>query len=282
MNNKYFFVCVFGGALSFNCMASMRSLYIAATGMAAQEANVNTISNNIANVNTIGFKQSQTQIDDLSYQTIQEPGARSSSSTLYNVGVQVGSGARVSGTRKEFSVGAPQITNNPFDLMINGEGFFGIIMPNGEIRYTRDGSFNLDAQGSMVNKQGYKLFPGFTFPPTTSNVNISDSGKIEAFTKGQTEPAQVGQIPVFTMINPTGLKSIGSNLYQLSNSSGEAIQNVAGVQNAGAIMQGTLESSNVSPMTAMTDLIRAQRAYEMNSKVLSVGDQMLQTANNIK
>ena len=262
--------------------AMLKALHTAASGMAAQETNVNTISNNIANVNTTGFKRGRTEIDDLGYETIQEPGARSSATSQYNVGVQIGSGSRVSSIRKEFTVGSPQITNNPFDLMVNGEGFFGIIMPNGELKYTRDGSFNVDAQGTLVNKQGYKVYPGFNFPPNTANVNIAENGKIEAYIKGQTEPNGVGQIPVFTFVNPVGLKSSGGNLYQVSLSSGTPIQAIAGETNAGAIMQGALETSNVSPMTEMTDLIRAQRAYEMNSKVMGVADQMMQTINNIR
>ena len=262
--------------------AMMKALSTAASGMSAQETYVSTISNNIANVNTVGFKRGRTEIDDLGYETIQEPGGRSSASTTYNVGTQIGSGARVSGVRKEFTAGSPQITNNPFDLMVNGEGFFGIVMPNGELKYTRDGSFNVDAQGVLVNKQGYKVYPGFTFPPNTASVNIAENGKVEAFIKGQTEPTNVGQIPVFTFINPVGLKSSGGNLYQVSLSSGAPIQAIAGESNAGGIMQGSLETSNVSPMTEMTDLIRAQRAYEMNSKVMGVADQMMQTINNIR
>ena len=262
--------------------AMLKALHTAASGMTAQETNVSTISNNIANVNTTGFKRGRTEIDDLSYETIQEAGARSSASTQYNVGTQVGSGARVSAIRKEFTVGAPQITNNPFDLMVNGEGFFGIIMPNGELKFTRDGSFNVDAQGTMVNKQGYKVYPGLSFPPNTASVNIAENGKVEAFIKGQPEPSEVGQIPVFTFVNPVGLKSSGMNLYQVSLSSGTPVQGIAGADNAGPVMQGTLEASNVSPMTEMTDLIRAQRAYEMNSKVMGVADQMMQTINNIR
>jgi flagellar basal-body rod protein FlgG len=262
--------------------AMLKALHTAASGMSAQEANVSTISNNIANVNTTGFKRGRTEIEDLTYETIQEAGARSSASTNYNVGTQIGSGARVSAVRKEFTNGAPQATNNPFDLMINGEGFFGIIMPNGELKFTRDGSFNVDAQGSMVNKQGYKIYPGFQFPPNTASVSISDDGKIQSFTKGVPEPVEVGQIPVFTFVNPVGLKSSGMNLYQVSLSSGQPVQAIAGSESAGPVMQGYLEASNVSPMTEMTDLIRAQRAYEMNSKVMGVADQMMQTINNIR
>lgn len=262
--------------------AQMKALHTAAAGMSAQETNVSTISNNIANVNTVAFKRGRAEFDDLSYETIQEPGARSSANTNYNVGVQIGSGSKVSAVRKEFSVGAPQITSNPFDLMINGEGFFGIIMPNGELKYSRDGAFNVDATGTLVNKQGYKLYPGLTFPPNTSSVTISENGKIEAYTRGQTEPTSVGQIAVFIFVNPVGLKSSGGNLYQVTVSSGAPAQGIPGENNAGSIMQGALESSNVSPMTEMTDLIRAQRAYEMNSKVMGIADQMMQTINNIR
>lgn len=262
--------------------AMLKALHTAASGMTAQESNVSTISNNIANVNTTGFKRGRTEIEDLTYETVQEAGARSSASTTYNVGTQVGSGARVSAVRKEFTNGAPQLTNNPFDLMINGDGFFGVIMPNGELKFTRDGAFNVDAQGTLVTKQGYKVYPGFSFPPNTSSVAISEDGKVQAFTKGVAEATEVGQLPVFTFVNPVGLKSTGMNLYQVSLSSGQPVQAIAGMDNAGPIMQGALEASNVSPMTEMTDLIRAQRAYEMNSKVMGVADQMMQTINNIR
>jgi flagellar basal-body rod protein FlgG len=275
-------ILFFISLLEFNAHAQMKALHTAAAGMTAMETNVSTISNNIANVNTTGFKRGRAEFDDLSYQTIQEPGARSVASLNYNVGVQVGSGTKVSAIRKEFSIGSPQITSNPFDLMINGEGFFGIILPNGEVKYTRDGSYNVDAQGTLVNKQGYKLFPGLTFPPGTASVTIAENGKVEAFLKGQTTAATIGQIAIFTFINPVGLKSSGGNLYQVTIASGAPTQGVAGEQNAGALLQGALESSNVSPMTEMTDLIRAQRAYEMNSKVMGVADQMMQTVNNIR
>ena len=278
---KVFLVTISWATLQ-EAQAMLKALHTAASGMSAQETNVNTISNNIANVNTTGFKRGRTEIDDLTYETVQEAGARSSASSTYNVGTQIGSGARVSAVRKEFTNGAPQITNNPFDLMINGDGFFGVIMPNGELKFTRDGSFNVDAQGTMVNKQGYKIYPGFSFPPNTSTVSISEDGKMEAFTKGGAAPTEVGQMPIFTFINPVGLKSTGMNLYQISLSSGQPVQAIPGMDNAGALMQGALEASNVSPMTEMTDLIRAQRAYEMNSKVMGVADQMMQTINNIR
>ncbi|OIQ18591.1 MAG: flagellar basal-body rod protein FlgG [Bacteriovorax sp. MedPE-SWde] len=260
----------------------MRALNTAATGMATQEMNVSTISNNVANLNTTAYKKQRAEMEDLLYETVTEAGARSADNTMYNVGLQVGSGSRVSAVRKEFVQGAPQITNNPFDLMINGEGFFGIQAPNGETLFTRDGSFNVDSTGTLVNKQGYKVFPGFTFPPGTKSVSITEDGTVEVFLQGQVQPNVAGQVPVFTFINQVGLKSYGGNLYKLTASSGQAIQNIGGQSNAGRIQQGALESSNVTIMNEMTTLIRAQRAYEMNSKVMGVADQMLQTVNNIR
>ncbi len=260
----------------------LKALNTAASGMAAQEVHVNTISHNIANVNTVGYKKQRAESEDLLYQTVIEAGARSSDDSKYNVGLQVGSGSRIVAVRKELSQGDPQMTQNPYDLMVNGDGFFGIELPNGQVRFTRDGAFNVDNQGTLVSKNGYKVVPGITLPPSTVSLTISESGVVEAFIQNQVEPINVGQIPVFTFINPVGLKSMGANLYGQSQSSGQPVQQVAGESNAGIIMQGALEASNVSIMTEMTDLIRAQRAYEMNSKVMGVADQMLQTVNNIR
>lgn len=260
----------------------MRALHTSATGMAAQESNVNTISNNIANVNTTGFKKARTEFDDLLYETIQESGAKSSGNSEYNVGLQVGSGAKVSATRKIHSQGAPQMTNNPYDLMINGEGHFGIIGPNGELKFTRDGSFNVDAQGNLVTRAGHKLFPGITIPSNIIRINISETGDIDAYSRESVEPMGLGQIPIFTFVNPSGLRSEGGNLYSATAGSGQAIQSKATENGAGSMLQGAIEASNVNVMNEMTDLIKAQRAYEMNSKVMGVADQMLQTVNNIR
>jgi len=265
-----------------NAFGLSRALNTAATGMAAQEANVNTISNNIANVNTTGFKKERTEFESLHYQTVKEAGSRTSSNSVHNIGYQIGSGAKVSGITREFSQGAPQITNNPFDLMINGEGFFGILMSDQTVAFTRDGSFNVNSQGILVNKQGYVLTPNLQFPANTMSVNITETGLVEAFIKNQVEPVNVGQIPVFTFTNPTGLKALGGNNYRPSMSSGPPIQNIAGESNSGIIRQGALEASNVSIMNEMTHLIKAQRAYEMNSKVMKVADEILQTVNTIR
>ena len=266
----------------FPASAMIKALNTAATGMRAQEINVNTISNNIANVNTTGYKRQRTEFESLVYETVKEAGARSSNDTRYNVGVQIGSGAKVSSIRREFKIGSPKMTENPFDLMIRGEGFFGIIMPNQSLNFTRNGSFSVNAQGTLVTGQGYRIFPGFNFPQGTISVNISDNGRVHAYLKGQVEPIDVGQIPIFNFTNPAGLKSNGSNLYSLTEASGESIQNIAGENKAGSIQQGALESSNVSIMTEMTGLISAQRAYEMNSKVMKVADEMLHSVNSIR
>lgn len=260
----------------------IRALHTSATGMAAQESNVNTISNNIANVNTTGFKKDRTEFDDLLYETVQEAGARSSGNSEYNVNVQVGSGAKVSATRKIHSQGSPQMTNNPYDLMVNGEGFFGIVSPTGDLKYTRDGSFNVDAQGNLVTRGGHRVFPGIVIPPSVMKLNISENGTVDAYTRDSVEPINLGQIPVFTFVNPVGLRSEGGNLLAATAGSGQAIQNIPGENGSGIVMQGAIESSNVNVMNEMTDLIKAQRAYEMNSKVMGVADQMLQTVNNIR
>ncbi len=260
----------------------MKALNISATGMAAQEVNVSTISNNIANINTTGYKKDRAEFDDLLYETVTMAGGRSSNNTRYNVGTQIGTGSKVSAIRKEHSTGNPVITNNPFDLMINGDGFFGIILPNNEIKYTRDGSFNLDSEGNLVTRLGFKVFPGITFPQGTTTTTIGENGNIEAFLKNQVEPVNLGILAIFNFTNPVGLKSEGGNLYQITQASGPPIQQIPGQSSAGKIMQGTLESSNVSIMVEMTNLIKAQRAYEMNSKVMGVADQMLQTVNNIR
>lgn len=259
----------------------LRALNTAATGMASQESNVNTISNNIANVNTTGYKKQRTEFEDLLYETVKESGARSSNDTQYNVGHQVGSGSKVSATKRIHSMGSPQVTNRPFDMMIMGDGFFGLQVGN-DILYTRDGAFTVDAEGNLKSKDGYAVVPGIVVPPNTKSFNVSDDGKVQAFLSNQPEPVELGQIPVFTFVNPAGLRDMGGNKAGRTVASGEAIQRIAGSENSGAIAQGTLESSNVSVMNEMTDLIKAQRAYEMNSKVMGVADQMLQTVNNIR
>jgi flagellar basal-body rod protein FlgG len=260
----------------------IKALNTAATGMAAQESNVNNISNNISNVNTNGFKKSRTEFEDLLYETVEEAGSRSSATTQYSVGTQIGSGAKVSATRKIHSQGDPMVTDNPYDMMLNGDGFFGIIDSKGQLKFTRDGAFTVDAQGNIVSKNGNRLYPGITVPPNTAYLNVSENGNVEAQFKDNPQPQNLGQIPVFTFVNPTGLRSEGKNLFGQTTASGAPMENIAGESNSGIIQQGMLEASNVNIMNEMTSLIKAQRAYEMNSKVMGVADQMLQTTNNIR
>lgn len=260
----------------------IRALNTAASGMQSQDSMVNNIANNIANVNTNGFKTSRTEFEDLLYETVKEAGEQTSGSSAYTVGQQVGSGSKVVATRKEFTQGPTQVTNNPYDLLIQGEGFFGIIGPNEEKQYTRDGSFTVSASGEIQTKSGYKLFPGFTVPQNTTHLHVAEDGTVNAYIKGQVEPAGIGKVPIYTFVNAAGLKSLGGNLYGQTVGSGEPQENEAGRGPAGAIMQGALEGSNVNIMNEMTNLIKAQRAYEMNSKVMGVADQMLQTINNVK
>lgn len=274
-------IFIFTFLFSFSSFAMIRALNTAATGMAAGEAHVNTISNNIANANTTAYKMQRAEFEDLKYETVNVAGSRSSAETKYTVGEQIGSGSRINATRRIHSMGSPQLTQRPYDLMIMGDGFFAIQKGN-KTFYTRDGAFTVDNQGVIKTRDGYTLIPGITLPANTVTVNVSENGTVEAFTSNQKEPIQLGQIPIFTFINPAGLHDFGGNKSRETIASGVAIQNVAGIENAGAIQQGALETSNVSIMNEMTSLIKAQRAYEMNSKVMGVADQMLQTVNNIR
>lgn len=261
--------------------ALIRALDTAATGMAVQEARVNTISNNIANVGTTGYKRQRAESEDLLYETVVEAGARTSNDTLHNVGVQIGSGARISGIRRQFSQGGPVVTDRPYDLMIDGEGFFAVER-DGVVLYTRDGSFDVDAQGVVVTRTGHRLLPGLTVPGDTVSVAVGKNGEVEAYARDRPEPDVLGQVPVAVFMNPAGLMSESGNLYRPTLGSGEPVMNVPGENGAGRIVQGSLESSNVSVMTEMTDLIRAQRSYEMNAKVMTAADQMLQTVNGLR
>ena len=259
-----------------------KALNTAATGMAVQEIDVNTISNNIANVNTVGHKRQRAESQDLLYETHIHPGARSANNTTYSVGLQVGSGAKISGIRREFSQGNAIVTNNPYDIMIRGDGFFQVAGPNGDAYYTRDGSFNVNSEGMLVTKRGFPLTPNITLPGNIGSLSVAENGMVEAFVKEQIEPINLGQISVVTFINQNGLLAEGGNLYRETIASGPPVVNIPGENSTGILMQGSLESSNVSIMNEMTALIRAQRAYEMNSKVMTVADQMLQTVNGIR
>lgn len=259
----------------------LKSLNTAATGMTAQERQLEVISNNLANTNTTGFKRARSEFQDLMYQTHTAPGAATSATTQNPTGIQVGTGAKVVSTTKEFEQGSPQVTDRELDLMISGEGFFSIQKPNGDVLFTRNGSFKLDNEGRIVTAQGYLLLPEVSIPGGSRSLSVTADGQIIA-QMGNNETQNVGQIQLTTFINPSGLDSQGESLYGVSPSSGEPVPGNPAGQGFGMIQQSMLEASNVSPMAEMTSMIRAQRTYELNSKVISTSDQMLQTLGALR
>lgn len=259
----------------------IRALSTAATGLEAQQANVERISNDLANVNTDGYKRGRNEFHDLMYQTIKEPGAAQGETTITPVGVQQGLGVKVGAQFKIFEQGPAKTTYHPYDLMIEGSGFFPVQQPNGEIGYTRSGAFHIDAQGRMVTSLGGMLMPQITVPMNASSIVINPRGEVKAqFADGQ--ESVLGQIQLVNFVNPEGLMAGGAGMYKPSLASGEPIQAVPGEAGLGSIQQGALEGSNVNVANSMVDLINTQRGYEMNSKVLSVADQMLGSLTNIK
>ena len=260
----------------------MRSLWSAATGMQAQTLNIDVISNNLANVSTSGFKKSRADVQDLLYQTLRSPGVSSSADTQVPTGIQVGLGVRPAATQKMFSEGNFSHTENQLDMAIEGNGFFQVTEPNGDIAYTRAGTFKLDSDGRIVTSDGYPLEPEITIPADATSVSIGSDGTVSAILPGQTQPSSVGNIELASFINPAGLNSIGRNLYIQSAASGDPTTGTPGQDNFGSIDQGYLEMSNVSVVDEMVNMITAQRAYETNSKTIQASDEMLQTANNLK
>ena len=259
-----------------------RSLMIAATGLESQQLNIDVISNNLANVNTIGFKKSRADFEDLLYQGIKIPGAASSPTTQVPTGIQVGQGVRPVATQKVFTMGNLQQTENSLDIAIEGQGFYQITTPSGEIGYTRDGSFKLNSEGNMVTSDGYLLEPSITIPSDSTAVYISSDGIVSVKQAGSSTITQVGNIELARFINPAGLESVGKNLYLKTESSGDAETGVPGENGIGTIAQGFVEMSNVSVVEEMVNMITAQRAYEINSKSIKTADEMLQMVNNLK
>lgn len=259
----------------------MRALYSSATGMMAQELQIDTISNNLANVTTTGFKKVRVNFQDLIYQTMRNAGTPTSAGTQIPNPIQVGLGTKASSTQRIFSPGEYQQTDNPLDMLIEGDGFFQITMPDGTINYTRDGSFKMDSQGKLVTSDGYSLSPEITIPANSVSINISNDGTVSVISAGTTEPQNIGQLTLARFINPGGLESVGKNLFRNTAASGEAITNTPGLEGFGTIAQGFLEMSNVQVVSELVNMITAQRAYEVNSKTIRVVDQMLQTANGI-
>lgn len=260
----------------------IRSLWTAATGMQAQSLNIDVISNNLANVNTSGFKRSRADFQDLLYETLRSSGSASSATSQVPAGIQLGHGTRPASVQKIFSTGDFQHTQNELDLAIEGDGFFQILQPNGEAAYSRDGAFKLDSQGRIVNSDGFLLEPAITIPSDALSVSIGIDGTVSVLQPGQQTPSEIGTIELVRFLNPAGLDSIGRNLYLPTAASGDAIAGTAGEDGLGTVSQGYLEMSNVSVVDEMVNMITAQRAYEINSKTIRTADDMLQMANQIK
>jgi len=260
----------------------MRALWTAATGMAAQTTNVDVISNNLANVNTAGFKRGRANFQDLMYQQIKAPGAEASAAgTQLPSGIQVGLGVQTASIEYVFSEGSFQQTSNPLDIAIQGRGFFQVQLPNGEIGYTRSGSFSRDAQGLLVTATGNAVQPAITLPADTLTINIAQDGTVSVEQPGSVSSV-VGQIQTVDFSNPSGLSHLGNSIFQATNASGQPLTGNPGENGFGALGQGMIEMSNVNMVEEMVNLIAGQRAYEMNSKSVQAADEMLQTANGLK
>lgn len=260
----------------------MRALYTAATGMAAQEMNVQVISNNIANMRTTGFKRQQAHFQDLLYQDLRRTGSGTSEQgTRAPAGVEIGTGVKTVSTARAMSQGNITPTEKEFDIAVRGEGFFRIQMPDGRTAYTRDGGFDLDSEGQIVTKDGYLVDPGIQIPQGARSVSISNQGGVQVIVGNEAEPQEVGRISLARFVNKAGLESIGDNLFLESAASGAAIEGQPGEEGFGTLQQGFLEEANVNAVTEISALIAAQRAYEMNSKVISAADQMLTAANQM-
>lgn len=255
----------------------MRALSIAATGMLAQQTNVEVIANNLANMNTTGYKAQRAAFQDLLYQNIQQQGAQSSDTgTLLPAGIQLGAGVRTAAVYRITKPGDMKNTANPYDVAINGAGYFRIQLPDGTDGYSRDGNFQLSPEGQLVNQQGYVVQPGIAIPPTATSVTINTQGQVQVTLPGQTATQTVGQLELTRFPNDAGLKAMGDNLYTETSSSGGPQAGVPGSTGYGTIQQYFLETSNVDAVNEITSLITAQRAYEMNSKVVTAADEMLQ------
>ena len=254
------------------------ALWAAKTGLDAQQTEMSVISNNLANVNTTGYKQDRAVFEDLLYQNQTQVGADTSQTTQSPSGMSIGTGVQVVSTEKEYSQGSLSQTGNPLDVAIQGQGFFQIQMPDGTLAYTRDGTFQTNAQGQLVNSSGYVVQPGITIPQNAQSVTIGTDGTVTVLLPGQSSPTQVGQLQLANFMNPAGLQPIGQNLLVQSASSGSPQTGTPGVNGLGSVTQGDLESSNVDVVEELVNMIQTQRAYEMNSKAISTVDQMLQYA----
>lgn len=255
------------------------ALWIAKTGLEAQQTKMNTVSNNLANVNTTGFKRDRAVFEDLMYQTIRQPGAQSSQDTTLPSGLMRGTGVRTVATEKLHTQGNMTQTDNSLDVAIEGRGFFQIMRPDGSMGYTRDGSFHLDSQGQLVTASGYQVQPGVTIPEDAQSITIGEDGTVSVLQPGDNAPTQVGNLQLADFVNPAGLQPVGGNLFMETASSGAPQTGNPGLSGLGRLQQGALESSNVNVVEEMVNMIETQRAYEINSKAISSADQMLQFVN---
>ncbi|GAM09675.1 flagellar basal-body rod protein FlgG [Geobacter sp. OR-1] len=260
----------------------IRALWTAASGMQAQQTNIDVVANNLANVNTSGFKKSRADFQDLIYQNVKTTGAPSTNTTQIPSGIQIGLGTKVAAVTKLFTSGNINQTGNELDIAIEGEGFFQVQMPDGTTAYTRSGTWKKDSQGRVVTSDGYPMTPEIVVPNNATQITIGNDGTVSVLQSGQTAPTNVGTIQLATFSNQTGLSSIGKNLFMNTDSSGAATTGTPGQNGVGTLAQGFLEMSNVSVMEEMVQMIIGQRAYEINSKAVQTADEMLQQANNLK
>jgi flagellar basal-body rod protein FlgG len=254
----------------------IRSLWIAKTGLDAQQTQMDVISNNLANVSTSGFKRARAVFEDLLYQTIRQPGAQSSEQTQLPSGLQIGTGVKPVATERIFTQGNLQQTGNAKDVAIQGNGFFQVLMPDGTTSYSRDGSFQVDANGQLVTSSGYAVQPAITIPADTQSLTIARDGTVSAQQAGSATPVTIGTLQLAMFINPAGLQSLGENLYGETAASGTPSSSAPGSNGAGLLNQGYVETSNVNVVEELVNMIQTQRAYEINSKAIQTSDQMLQ------
>jgi flagellar basal-body rod protein FlgG len=258
----------------------MRALDIAGTGLSAQQTNVDSISQNLANSTTTGFKAQRPEFQDLLYQDLRRAGNNSTDQgTILPVGIQIGLGVKTGAISRDTGQGTVKATENALDVAIQGRGYFQIQLPDGTNAYTRDGTFKISQDGTLVTNNGYQLQPAITIPNNATSININQSGEVEITLQGQTNPTNLGQLQLATFVNPNGLQALGDNLFAETAASGNPLVNNPGLDGTGTMLQGYLENSNVNSVTEITGLIVAQRAYEMNTKVLKAVDEMLQSLN---
>lgn len=258
----------------------MESLWVAKTGLDAQQTRMTVVSNNLANVNTTGFKRGRAVFEDLLYQNLAQPGAATSQNTEQPTGFMLGTGVRVVATEKNFTQGAFLQTGNPLDVLVDGRGFLQVLMPDGGLAYTRDGSLKIDSEGRLVTANGYEIQPAITVPADAQAIIIAADGTIQASLNGQPEPVTLGTLQLADFINPAGLQARGQNLFVETAASGSPQVGNPGLEGLGSLVQSALEGSNVNVVEELVSMIETQRAYEMSSKAISVSDQMLQYLNN--